>query len=180
MFYISVKKNCSSFKYSASRWFNYTPFPSSDTETQSNTRICHITCANISFYTIYSSRIRVYSAYLFVKLAIRVILCVFLFAQYVKTTLFRSSEGLFKWGGVRNVQNFKDRLNCQLVTRIPNWRRRRSVRESFDFKQGTFPLAFLSVRTSRISHSRGTFIFMIFVCIIWCEIKAVNELITRV
>ena len=26
--------------------------------------ICHITCANISFYTIYSSRIRVYSAHL--------------------------------------------------------------------------------------------------------------------
>ena len=47
----------------------YTPFPSSDTETQSNSRICHITCTNISLYTIYSSRIRVYCAHLFAKLA---------------------------------------------------------------------------------------------------------------
>ena len=88
-----------------------TPFPSSDTETRSNTRIWHITWASISLYTIYSGRILVYSAYLFVKLAIRVILGAFLFAQYVETPLFKSSEGLFKWGGVRSVQNIKIRKN---------------------------------------------------------------------
>lgn len=154
----------------------YTPFPSSDTETRSDTRICHITYANISLYTIYSSRIWVYSAHIFLKLAIRVVLGIFLFAQYVETSLFRSSERLFKWG-VRIEQNVKIRLNCQLASRISNWRRRRCVRESFDFKQGTFSLAFLRLRTSRISYSRGTLIFMIFICIICCEIEAVNELI---
>ena len=39
----------------------------------------------------------------------------FLFAQYAKTTLFRSSERLFKRGGVRNDQNVKIRRSCQLA-----------------------------------------------------------------
>ena len=51
------------------------------------------------------------SAHLFLKLARGVILGVFLFAQYVETHLFTSCEGLFKWRGVRNVQNVKIRKN---------------------------------------------------------------------
>ena len=88
---------------SASRWLT----------SKRNQTLEYVTWANISLYMIYSSLIRVYSAHLFVKLAIRVILGVFLFAQYVKTALFRSSEGLFNWGRVRNDQNVKIKLNCQ-------------------------------------------------------------------
>ena len=83
--------------YSASRWFKNTPFPSSDTKTQSNTRIdmSHHLRQHLILHDILQPNPSLQRSS-FVKLAIRVILCVFLFAQYVKTTLFRSSEGLFK------------------------------------------------------------------------------------